>query len=190
MSTRARAFPVLLGLVAVALLVLILVPHERSRAARECAPVLGACAPAFTLRDTAERPVSLERFHGAPLVLNFWAVSCPPCWQEEPALKRAARVYGRRGLVMLGIDAWGESRSFVRSYLQHDPFPYRVVIDPAQSIPTRYNAWKTPTTFFVNHRGIIASIYYGPIPYATLSQQIAHILSAGSSSSPFPSHTD
>lgn len=109
-------------------------------------------------------------------MVNFWAVSCPACWQEEPALKRAARLYGPRGLVLLGLDAWGEPLQYVRHYLRHDPFPYRVLLDPAQRVPDVYGMWKTPESVFIDRAGRITAIYPGPIPYRTLSRDIQMLL--------------
>lgn len=154
---------------------LLLAPHVLSPAAG-CRAVVGSCPPAFRLRDTAQRSVSLDQYHGRPVLLNFWAVACPACWKEEPALKKAARRYRPQGLAMLGIDAWGEPLPFVRSYLRHDPFPYRVLLDPTQHIPDLYGMWKTPESVFINRAGRITAIYPGPIPYHTLAQDIQAIL--------------
>lgn len=141
-----------------------------------CRPALRSCAPAFRLQDTGGNWIRLDQYRGRPVMLNFWAVSCPACWQEEPALKKAARHYQPRGLVMLGIDAWAEPLPFVRRYLHYDPFPYRVLVDPSQGIPDVYGMWKTPQTVFIDRRGTITGIYPGPIAYGTLAHDIQEII--------------
>lgn len=156
---------------------LLLTPHLLG-SATGCRAVIGSCPPPFRLLDTSRNWLRLDEYHGRPIMLNFWAVSCPACWKEEPALKEAARRYQPRGLVMLGIDAWAEPLPFVRRYLRYDPFPYRVLVDPAQRVPDVYGMWKTPESVFINRRGTITAIYPGPIPYDTLTRDIQGILAS------------
>lgn len=174
---RSRSRFVIPGIVAGAMIlgVVVLSPRIGARGATTCAPIVGRCAPPFRLLDTNNRPVTLAQFRGKGVVLNFWAVSCPPCWQEEPALKRAARENASRGVVMLGIDAWAEPGWLVRSYLRHDPFPYTVLLDPGQIVSNKYNGWRTPETIFVDSRGQVTGLYLGPIPYRVLDAQIDRI---------------
>lgn len=162
--------------VAIGVLALLFTPRLRGSSPIGCHAVVGSCPPSFHLPDTSKHWVSLGQYHGRPVMLNFWAVSCPACWQEEPALKRAARSYEPHGLVMLGIDAWGEPLRYVRRYLRHDPFPYRVLLDSAQRVPDLYGMWKTPESVFIDRAGTITAIYPGPIPYSTLSRDIQTIL--------------
>lgn len=165
--------------VVAALAVGIITPRLHSQIASGCAPIARHCAPRFRLQGTNSSWLSLNQLRGRGVALNFWAVSCPPCWQEEPALKRAARVFQSRNFALVGIDAWAESASFVRSYLRHDPFPYTTLIDPTQRVADAYNGWRTPETVFVNPRGRVTAIHIGPISYQELSRQIARISPAG-----------
>ena len=45
---------------------------------------------AASFHDLQGEPVSLGRFSGHPLVLNFWATWCGPCREEMPALSRVS----------------------------------------------------------------------------------------------------
>jgi thiol-disulfide isomerase/thioredoxin len=57
--------------------------------------------PAPALRVTAldGRTVSLEGFHGRPVVVNFFASWCPICQAEQPDLSRVAReLFGPGGI--------------------------------------------------------------------------------------------
>ncbi|MDP2960040.1 MAG: redoxin domain-containing protein, partial [candidate division Zixibacteria bacterium] len=42
----------------------------------------GEIAPDFVLKDLKGEEVSLKRFRGKIVLLNFWATWCPPCRKE------------------------------------------------------------------------------------------------------------
>ena len=46
---------------------------------------VGMIAPDFTVHDEGQT-VSLDRYRGKTVVLNFWASWCPPCLEEFPSL--------------------------------------------------------------------------------------------------------
>ena len=47
--------------------------------------------------------MALSELEGKPLVLNFWARFCTPCWSEMPELQDFYEEYGGR-LNLLGMD--------------------------------------------------------------------------------------
>jgi len=51
------------------------------------APQVGKQAPDFQLPNLKGQPISLSDFQGKPVLLNFWAVRCPPCRFEMPFIQ-------------------------------------------------------------------------------------------------------
>ena len=45
----------------------------------------------------------LSQLRGMPVVLNFWARLCPPCWTEMPELQEFHEEFQER-IILLGID--------------------------------------------------------------------------------------
>lgn len=66
----------------------------------------------------------MASFHGAPLVLNFWATWCPPCVREMPALDRLARSAATRGVRVVGLAI--DSPTPVRAFLARSPVSYPI----------------------------------------------------------------
>ena len=57
----------------------------------------------FTLKDASNRDVSLSKFKGKVLVIDFWATWCGPCKVEIPHFIEFQEKYGKAGLQIVGI---------------------------------------------------------------------------------------
>ena len=47
---------------------------------------------------------AIEKYHGKPLLVNFWATWCEPCRDEYPMLNELAKQYAPQGLNVVGVD--------------------------------------------------------------------------------------
>jgi thiol-disulfide isomerase/thioredoxin len=45
----------------------------------------------------------LEKYHGRPLLVTFWATWCEPCRDEYPMLNELAKQYAPQGLNVVGV---------------------------------------------------------------------------------------
>jgi thiol-disulfide isomerase/thioredoxin len=59
--------------------------------------------PAATFTDPSGAPVSLSRFTGKVVVVNFWATWCAPCLKEMPSLNRLQEKYSGKGIEVVAI---------------------------------------------------------------------------------------
>jgi thiol-disulfide isomerase/thioredoxin len=66
--------------------------------------LLSACTPQPELTDTQGEPVSLQRFAGKPLLVNYFAQWCAPCLREMPLLNALQRE-GKVQVVALSFDS-------------------------------------------------------------------------------------
>lgn len=133
----------------------------------------GGRAPAFSLRATDGRTVSLEELRGRPVVLNFWYAGCPPCRQEMPLLQAYADRHPEVALVLVDRqDAEGTARAFAASAGVHAP----VLIDADGRVTAAYRVAAFPTTVFIRPDGGEAS----RLPRAVTAQDLdAHISNLG-----------
>jgi len=124
------------------------------------APQVGKQAPDFQLPNLEGQSISLSDFQGKPVLLNFWAVRCPPCRFEMPFIQGIFEGQSDTGLVILAIDI-GEAPSTVKDFIQSNNFSFPVLLDTNQDVALEYNIRAIPTTFLIDKDGIIQEIKVG-----------------------------
>lgn len=68
--------------------------------------------------------VSMARFKGRPLLLNFWATWCPPCVEELPLLNAFFQAREAQGWQVVGLAV--DQPSAVRRFLEKMPLAFPV----------------------------------------------------------------
>ncbi len=126
-------------------------------------PVVGRPPAEFSLPDLSGRSTSFGQFLGRPLLLQFWAVDCPSCAEERPALLRSAAPFLAKGGVAVGVDSYLESAAMVRGYLTNHREPYtKILIDAnGQVVYGTYHVIGVPTSLFIDRKGIVRKIVTG-----------------------------
>ncbi len=114
-------------------------------------------APDFSLEDAEGNQLSfLDLIGDRPIVLNFWASTCPPCKQEMPDFQAAYETYGEDILfVMLNVgDAMqGETREKAEQYLLDEAYTFPVYYDMEYSGISAFGIRGFPSTFFLDAEG-------------------------------------
>jgi len=140
-------------------------------------PLVGRPAPAFSLPPVGGGPaVSLESFRGRPLVINFWATWCVPCFEEQAALTAAAR--GLRDVVFLGV-IYEDEEAKAQAFLKERASPYPSLMDPEARTAIAYGVFGVPETFFIDAQGQIVEKYVGPLQRSTIAELVARTRRSG-----------
>ena len=72
-------------------------------AASNASDLVNKKAPGFVLTDISGQSLTLARFRGKVVLLNFWATWCAPCQVEMPVFAAWQRQYGPQGFEIIGI---------------------------------------------------------------------------------------
>jgi thiol-disulfide isomerase/thioredoxin len=165
--------------------------HEIGRAA-ETPGVRAAIQPAkdrkvaavFRLADASGRSISLSKYHGKVILLDFWATECGGCKAEIPWFMEFERAYKPKGLDVVGVamdvvyedlkDA-KEGWSKVKPFVQAHGVNYPIVMGDNQVLKA-YNIDAFPTTYLIDKTGRIAATYVGIVDRPDVEGNIKMLL--------------
>ena len=110
----------------------------------------------FSLSDTDENTHQLSDLSGKVIVVNFWAVWCPPCREEMPSLERLRRKLAGKPVAVLAINQ-GEDAEQILSYLWGlDPVPeFPILLDSDMKVSANWGVTGLPTTYIIDKKGNI-----------------------------------
>ena len=107
--------------------------------------------PDFQLADTNGGNVALRSLAGKPVVINFWATTCPPCRDEMPHFQALYPSWSQR-VAFLFVDI-GENRGQVVAFLQQLGLTFPALLDSRGEVAGKYGIQYTPTTLFIDKEG-------------------------------------
>jgi len=118
-------------------------------------------APDFTLPDPGGRKVSLEKFRGKVVFLNFWATWCESCREEMPSMERLYQEFKGRGLEIVAVNV-KDKRPAALAFVKELKLNYPVLMDPEGEVGLLYGAFGLPVTYLIDRQGIVLARLWGP----------------------------
>ena len=151
----------------------------------------GKPAPQITAADfLGSRPPALVSLRGHPVLLFFWAHWCPDCKAEAPILADLMRLYGPKGLVLVGPTKLygyvegGESagpaaeKQYIEKIRRQFYAPLSGMAIPLDTTNfQRYGASTTPTLVLIDGLGTVRYYHPGAAPEQELAARIQSVLS-------------
>lgn len=145
--------------------------------------LIGRKAPAFELplyeryHPEFGESFSLPDHVGTPMVVNFWASWCLPCYEEAPVLQRFWQQQQDGGVLFVGIqtqdrDRLNEGREFVSRF----GLTFPNVIDNDSKVSVDWGLYGVPETFFLRADGSVAAKHVGPVTDEVMAKNIEALL--------------
>ncbi len=114
---------------------------------------------------------------GTPMVINFWASWCTPCFEEAPLLETAYRRWGDQGVLFIGIQTQDRDQYDAgRQFLSRFDLSFPNGMDNDSRIGVEYALFGVPETFFVDRQGAIVYKQVGPVTQAVLEREMGRLL--------------
>ncbi len=174
MGMRRSAVPALLGLLAVALIVVLALAMTRTSSDDQRSQSLsaqieaGKVVPAPGVDDMrplldGDGETSLSEYRGQIIVLNFWASWCDPCKREAPVLERVHQRLQKDGSgTVLGVTYQDDPLESVAFKKRHE-MSFPSLRDPGRVLAQQYGVSQIPETFVIDREGRVRMIAYGEV---------------------------
>jgi peroxiredoxin len=126
--------------------------------------LLSQKAPDFTLPTMTEASITLSELEGTPVVLNFWATTCPHCIVELPYFEAVAQE-SEDEVRVIAINV-RQSLSTVQTFFGDYEPTMIVALDGNMEVFQTYSHSDNPRgyipiTFFIDSEGIVQYIKIG-----------------------------
>lgn len=117
-------------------------------------------APEFALKDAAGKTISLKKYRGRVVLLDFWATWCTGCKQEIPWFTEFEKRYKKKGFAVVGVSLDEGGWGILKPFLARNRVPYRMVLGD-DATARRYGITNLPDTFLIDRDSRLAAAYIG-----------------------------
>ena len=111
----------------------------------------------FEVKDLDGQALSLKKYKGKVVLLDFWATWCAPCRQEMPNVKRVYKKYNKSGFEIVGISL-DSKLDQVQSYLKKNDVKWPQHFDGKgwnNGVAQKYKVSSIPATYLIDRQGKI-----------------------------------
>ena len=120
-------------------------------------------APDFTLPSRTGDSISLSKYRGQVVMINFWASWCGPCRQEMPLLEQMYKKYNRLGFTLVGVNV-DEQAADAEKLLAKVPVSFPIALDSKSEVSKLYNVRGMPSSIFIDRQGTVRYVHPGYKP--------------------------
>jgi tetratricopeptide (TPR) repeat protein len=135
-------------------------------------------APTFVVKSHVGGELSLEKFRGKIVLLDFWASWCLPCRVDMPEVRKIWKQYGGDRFAIIGINL-DSSRPPFDAYMKEEGITWPQYYDGlgwGNKISRLYSVYAIPHTVLIDQDGVIqATGLRGDV----LSEKIGEMLKKG-----------
>lgn len=115
---------------------------------------VGKPAPQFKVKDLKGKEISLEKYRGQVVLLDFWATWCGPCIAELPNVQKTYEKYKDKKFEIIGISL-DRSATQLDNFLKKGKLPWVHYWDDGGKVANQYSVTGIPSMFLLDGKGII-----------------------------------
>ncbi|MCB9135773.1 MAG: TlpA family protein disulfide reductase [Anaerolineales bacterium] len=132
-------------------------------------------APELQLTDVTGQTSALSDYAGQVVLVNNWAIWCPPCKRELPDLELFYQKYKEQGFMIVGIEA-GSPEADVKLFLEDAGLSFPIWLDPQEKALEAFRNLDLPSSYVMDRNGQVKLAWTGAISYEMLEKHVAPLL--------------
>ncbi len=121
-------------------------------------------APSMQLAQLDGASLDIKQLRGKVVLVNFWAVWCPPCRKEMPSMTRLMTKLSGKPFAILGVNE-GESPDEIRAFLKQVPVNFPILLDTDGEHLKPWQVFAFPTSYVVDKQGRLRLGLFGSIEW-------------------------
>ena len=134
-------------------------------------------APDITFTTLKGEKLALKDLRGKPVLITFWATSCPSCVKEIPHLIELHDELNQKGLTIIGVAMPYDRPDHVMEMVKQKKMNYTIALDVQGEAVTAFgNIQVTPTSFLIDPKGMIVMHKIGDMDMKLVHDQITSML--------------
>ena len=134
-------------------------------------------APAITLTTLQGKEIEIRKLRGAPVLISFWATTCPSCLEEIPHLIELHRELAPRGFQVIGIAMPYDPPNRVVELSRARQIPYPIALDiQGNAVRAFDNVSFTPSSFLIAPDGRIVHRNTGQLEFKKIRSLVLEML--------------
>jgi len=119
--------------------------------------VEGAKFPDFDEKDVAGKPLSVAKYKGKVVMVDFWATWCRPCVAELPNVQETYKKHHEKGFEIIGISL-DQDEAKLTNFVKAKEMPWQQFFDGkgwGNKLAVKYGVQSIPMTFLLDGEGKI-----------------------------------
>ena len=132
-------------------------------------------APELDLTDLDGSPVSLADYAGQVVLLNNWAIWCPPCKEEMPVLQAYYDAHQGQGFTIIAIEA-GQPVQDVAAFAAEYGLTFPVWPDQTNESLRTFQNNSLPNSYVIDRQGQVRLAWAGAISADMLEKYVTPLL--------------
>lgn len=137
-------------------------------------------APSVDFKIVDGRTLNLSQLQGQPVLVVFWATTCPGCIEEMPHLIELYQELAPQGLEIIAVAMAYDPPNQVLEMRQRKQIPYPIALDVQGKLAIAFgDIQQTPTTFLIDPQGQVAKQTIGRLNMAQLRAELRSMLHRG-----------
>lgn len=134
---------------------------------------IGKPAPEFNLIDLKGEELTVKKFHGKVVLLDFWATWCGPCKAELPNVKMTYERFKDKNFEIIGISL-DRSKPALEEFIRDEALTWVHYFDQGGKIATQYGVSGIPSTFLLDGDGVIQNVNLRGASLTTAVEKLVH----------------